>query len=350
MAAPIDVSVTLNPTTGDAPLAVAATPAATDPDALDTPVCTVDWGDGSTSTTDAGAAVAHTYPSPGQYTVAVTAELGDDSTDAEPVTVTVAAANHYPVVEEDGGVCVPWLTVTGDFSEVLGDAQRTALTQSAINVATRWLNDATGHQWAGPCTTFLRVDTGDDRACGPQRPRIRDGALDLSVHVTTPIRRVVELRVDGEVVDALYYRLDGPRLRASTGYSDGASPLIPWPVQYLDRQPGALDTWDVTVEHGAGPPEPLVRAARLLVEEIVKQVTGDEACALPSNAASVSRDGITITFTPPAPGRTGIRFVDDQISLYGPDAYGATPRRMFDPAATPNAEVYRYLRAPNPGL
>jgi hypothetical protein len=342
MAAPTDVSLTVSDTDGEAPLAVAVTPHAVDPDDTATPSVTIAWGDRTpASIVDAGTAAAHVYQSPGQYTISARAAIGADTTDADDVVVTVAAPNAFPALDSPGGVCVPWVTL-----ETVGlpaGFDDPTLAQAAIDAATRWLNDATVNRWSGPCTAFVRPDTGTDRLCDPATARLRSGPIDLSTWLTAPIRSVVEVRVDGVAVDAKWYYLNGNRLYASTGFDDADSPLIPWPTQNVDRQPGAADTWDVTVVHGSGPPEGLVDAAKRLAGEIIKQRCGDASCALPENVTSVSRDSVTITFTPPLPGRTGVRYIDDQVSLYGPDGYGRSPRRMYDPAAPTSAQVNRYL-------
>lgn len=345
MAAPTDVSIEINTTDGEAPLAVAVVPHATDPADVDTPVFTIDWGDHTAVTTgDAESPIAHVYMSPGQYTVTASAALGADSTEADDAIVTVAAPNAYPLLENPGGVCVPWLVVD-NLCFTNENTREMELAQQAINISTRWLNDATGGRWGGPCRTFVRPFTGNggDRCAAPNGIVNLRGPIDLSLYLTTPILSIVEIRVDGVAVDKSWAYLDGPRLVPSTGYGDGDSPLIPWPTQDRDRQAGAVDTWDVIVEHGAGPPEPLVHAAKLLAEEIVKQCCGWEDCALPSNVASVSRDGVTISFQPIGPGRCGIPLVDAQISgPYGVDGYGKAPARMLDPAAHQSAQVGYY--------
>lgn len=343
MATPTDVSIEVSDDDGEAPLAIALTPQATDPDDDGPPVFTIDYGDGVVVTGNAGVAVAHVYTSPGQYTITARAEpvASGDTVDADAVVVTVRAPNAFPVLDNDGGVCVPWFTAD-DICGTGDTTQAQLLAASAVLVATRWINDATGGRWSGPCTAFVRPPTGTNTGCSPGTRNRRD-PIDLSLWLPAPIREVVEVRVDGVAVDPKWYYLSGNKLHASTGYDDEDSPLIPWPTQNRDRQYGAVDTWDVTVVHGSGPPETLVEAAKRLASELVKQCCGADDCALPPNAASVSRDGVTISFQPPGgPVMTGIRFVDAQIALYGPNGYGRPPRRMLDPAADHEAQVHRF--------
>lgn len=338
MATPTDVSIEVSVDDGPAPLAVALTPHATDLDDDGTPVFTIDWGDHTpTTTADAEAATAHVFMSPGQYTVTgrVVPAVSGDPVDADPVVITVVAPGAFPNLDNDGGVCVPWITVD-EVCAIIDGSNDEILMESAIKVATRWLHDATGMRWGGPCTSFIRPP---DAACAVGR---RHDPIDLSRWLAAPIRSIVEVRVDGVPIDPKWYYLSGDKLHASTGYDDADSPLIPWPTQNDDRQPGAADTWDLTVVHGMAPPEPLREAAKRLAAEIVKQCCGADDCALPPNAASVSRDGVTISFQPPTPFATGIRFVDAQIAQYGPNGYGRPARRMYDPAAPSDAQVGRF--------
>lgn len=345
MAAPTDVSIEINATEGDAPLAVAVVPHATDPNAAVTPVVTIDWGDHTPVTVgDAESPVAHVYSSPGQYTITTYANIGADRTDADDTIITVAAPNAYPLLSNPGGVCVPWLTAEALCFNEPGTREQ-ELAAQALNIATRWINDATGGRWAGPCTTLIRPYTGRDGGTGCHVPtglsNLR-GPIDLSLYLTTPILRIIEIRVDGEPVDDSWYYLSGTLLYASKGFNDGESPLLPWPPQDRERPPGAVDTWDALVEHGAGPPEPLVHAVKRLAEELVKQCCDYEECALPSNVSSISRDGVTMSFAPIGPGRCGIPAIDSVIAMYGPDGYGQAPPRMLDPAAHQSAQIHRF--------
>lgn len=342
MAAPTDVSIDVSSTNGEAPVAVAVTPHATDADST-TPIFSIDYGDGTVVTGDAEVAVAHIYASPGQYTITASATVeGYPPVDADPVVITVTLPNNFPMLQNDG-VCVPWIGLN-DLCSVADTSAAERKAQGAINAAVRWLNDATGGRWNGPCTSFLRPNVGDSPGYCDPLGRNRHGRqpIDLSLWIAPPIVEVIEVRVDGVPIDPKWYYVDGARLVASTGWDDDDSPLIPWPVQNTDRQAGAVDTWDVKVLHGAGPPEPLVQAAGILACEILRLVTNDDECALPKTAVSVSRDGVTMTFQPPVKGRSGIKFVDSQIDLYGLEGLGAAPKRMLDPANPTRVQVSGY--------
>lgn len=344
MAAPTDVYIQISATDGAAPLAVAVTPHATDEDAS-VPEFSIDYGDGATVTgAPAEEPLAHVYTSPGQYTITASAAVeGFPPVEAEPVVVTVAAPNNYPEVLNPGGVCQPWITVN-DLCSVTDSGAMALRGQAAVNAATRWLNDITGGRWSGPCTSFLRPNVGDAAGnCDPAGYRRRGRQpIDLTLWIAPPILEVVELRVDGQVIDPKWYYIRDGKLHASTGWDDADSPLIPWPAQNDDRQDGAVDTWDLTVRHAPGPPETLREAAAVLACEILRLVSGDERCALPKTAVSVSRDGVTMTFQPPVRGRSGIKFVDSQIDLYGPEGIGIAPRRILNPADPTRVQVSRY--------
>lgn len=340
MATPTSVSFEPEGTSGEAPFDFTVAVDAVDLEGS-LPEFTISWGDGNESTvTNAGESATHTYLSAGQYTVSATVAAGSDVVDVDDdIVVTVASPVIYPALTDPGGVCVPWVAVT-ELCNSGDDTFNTELAQSAVDVATRWLNDATGQRWSGPCTSMIRPLMDSDPLCTPRKYSRQP--IDLTLHVSTPVLSVVELRVDGVAIDTSWVMLSDGKLSATRGYGDDPSPLIPWPTQDSTRPDGAVDTWDLTVIHGAGPPEPLRRAAVILAEEVMKQACGDESCGLPSNATSVSRDGVTIQLMVPTGGKTGIPQIDAQIDMYGPNGYGARPRRMLDPAANHDARVVRY--------
>src|SRR5437868_2582683 len=95
---PSPCSLSVAPTSGPAPLTVTASGACADPNS-NILTTVLDWGDGSApviSTTASIPPQTHPYPTPGTYTVSITANYGDGSTAsaAQAVQVTNNAPPH----------------------------------------------------------------------------------------------------------------------------------------------------------------------------------------------------------------------------------------------------------------
>lgn len=78
----------------------------------------------------------------------------------------------------------------------------------------------------------------------------------------------------------------------------------------------------VTYQHGTKPPIAGIFAAIRLADELVLSMHGDDNCALPANAQSVSRQGIDVQFIDPLQflenGRVGLYEVDLFIAAANP--------------------------------
>lgn len=104
--------------------------------------------------------------------------------------------------------------------------------------------------------------------------------------------------------------------------------LFPWPGQDLNTANDGRGTWTVEVTHGSLPPSPVRNAAMELACQLARRASGQD-CDLPSNATSVSDNGVTIQLDVPAGGRVGVPTIDTVLDLYG----AHQPRRMFNPMA-----------------
>lgn len=336
MAIPIDITIA-GVLSGEAPFDAALTPTGVDPDD-GTVTFTIDWGDGTNPTVvTSGVPAEHTYDHPGLYTVTYTAAVGVDEADPETVAVTVYASTFIPSLDLPEGVCTPWFTV----DDMDCHSVPAHLREAAMVEATRWLFDATCRLWPGTCTSTIRPHT-EDRCTSFINPAVPH-RLDLTRWVKGPIRNIVDVHVDGQPIDRTWFWLENNRwLVSSDGFGDeeADSPLIPWPRQIPQRQLGGVGTWSVTVEHGADPPPPLVRAAVTLACETVKQCTGDDTCVLPDNATSVTREGVTIRLAQRQEGKVGVPFIDNMLEQYGCASQRARARRLHDPLA-PRAQVSR---------
>jgi len=306
------------------PEQVAWTITSTDADDGDITI-TVDWGTG-TSTGSPGDEFTHSYPIPGRYPVTVTAatDAGSAATD---VDVTVAPPDALR-----RGPCDPWITGSDLDCTIPDDVGYTADDLAAE--ATRWLFDATGGYWTGVCEALIRPYT-DSRRCATRRWRTPADQIDLRNYVRGPVT-VLGVYVNGTVISPDYYRVERQRfVIAQKGWDGDESPLLPWPLQDMDRPLGAENSWWFHIAVGEPPPDPLIRAAKRLACEMHLQLDGSDQCALPTNATSVSHNGVTVQLRQREPGQVGVQFIDTMIEQYG----RSKPRRLHDPLA-PDAAVY----------
>lgn len=141
-----------------------------------------------------------------------------------------------------------------------------------------------------------------------------------------PVVTVTEVRVDGQVLPADEYRIKDNRWLLRIGAD--------WPqTQDLDAdddEPGAF-----TVKYTKGVAVPLAGryAAGDLACELLRGMTGG-ACALPSRAISVARQGVDVQLLDPAQyldgGLTGIPSVDAFIKSINPGKARSQPK-VYNP-------------------
>lgn len=108
------------------------------------------------------------------------------------------------------------------------------------------------------------------------------------------VQEIVEVQIDGSVVDPATYRVDRHRwlVRQRLSPDDDQTPV--WPgCQSMDLAPGEAGTWTVTYTYGVDVPAAGVAAAAQLACEIYKSCTGEE-CALPPGTTRTNRQGLTI--------------------------------------------------------
>lgn len=164
-----------------------------------------------------------------------------------------------------------------------------------------------------------------DCSCGPE----------CRVSLPAPVGSVTEVKVDGTVVPATDYQIDGNGI-IWTGAGD-----CPWPtcqdMGLPDTEPGTfsityLNSWPVD-SLGA-------YAAGVLSMEFAKACTGGK-CRLPAGVTSIVRQGVAIevaggTFPN---GFTGIREVDAILAMWNP-----TPIRQAPTVWSPDLRSPRVMR------
>lgn len=248
------------------------------------------------------------------------------------------------------GACKPWTTVQsvraccGGTSAITGTTGYVTdqVVQQAVDVATDLLYVLSGQQFPGECLSTVRPckedncygsgmwvgnswagnstfpTPGDPSGFDP--PECGCGRLPKVDLGLWPVTNILSVKIDGAVVDPATYRLDEYRYLVRLA-PDANSPNPGWPsCQRLDLPSTSVDTWEVTVEHGVGPPPAGENAAARLACEIVKSCIGAD-CRLPNRVQSVNRQQVSLTMIDPSmldKGRTGVYEVDLFLATYNP--------------------------------
>lgn len=143
-----------------------------------------------------------------------------------------------------------------------------------------------------------------------------------------PVAGIVEVKIDGAVLDPSAYRVDKRRWLIRT---DGD----PWP-QFQDVTADEDDEGSFVVKYRRGIPVPMAgqTAAGDLACELMKARIGAGRCAIPDRASSVARQGMNIELIDEATffdnGLTGISSVDQWIMAVNPGRTKAQPV-VFNP-------------------
>jgi hypothetical protein len=148
-----------------------------------------------------------------------------------------------------------------------------------------------------------------------------------------PVREIVEVKIDGVVVDPDTYRLDGWRELVRTR-EFSIDDVNLWPTcQAMDLPDTEPGTFSVTYLFGIDPPQAGRAAAAELACELYKLCSdGNVECALPRGVTRVVRQGVTFerpaflswAFDRKLGWRTGLPRVDLFLSAYNP---AGIPRR-----------------------
>lgn len=232
------------------------------------------------------------------------------------------------------GTCEPWAT-EADLCTPCDDYE--GLGQSAeqfLQGASDALYVLSGRQFPGECEVTVRpcARRGTDRpptwhrswgACGCSGSCGCLGSREIQLGAY-PIVDIVEVKVDGVILDPARYRVDEHRYLIRQADPDGSSPG--WPTwQRLELPDDEEGTWSVTFVWGRPPPQTGVTAAAVLACELAKacQPEQGEGCRLPKKVQSLARQGVQIVMTDLATllseDRTGIPEVDLFIKTYNPE-------------------------------
>lgn len=145
-------------------------------------------------------------------------------------------------------------------------------------------------------------------------------------HLSGPIAEIIEVKVDGLVIDPAAYRLDydrGPVLVRTDGEC--------WPeCQDMNLSDDEPDTF--SVQYQPGVPLPLIGqiAAGELACQFAKACAGDGDCTLPRQLQSLSRNGVQVEIVDPnllmENGLTGYPNVDLFVKTVNPRRLARGPR------------------------
>lgn len=146
-----------------------------------------------------------------------------------------------------------------------------------------------------------------------------------------PIASIVEVKVDGAVLDPAAYRLDGTPYGPALVRTDGEC----WPeCQDMNLPDSAEGTWSVQYVPGQALPAIGSIAAGELACEFARGCAGVGDCQLPSQLVSLSRNGVEVQVADPNTlldnGLTGLPNVDLFIRAVNPDRL-SRPARVLSP-------------------
>lgn len=135
-----------------------------------------------------------------------------------------------------------------------------------------------------------------------------------------PVVNIVEVKVDGVVLDADRYRVDEWRYLVRLPDADGENPG--WPCcQIMSRDTSEVGTWEVTLDYGSEPDRAGKRAAAALACQLMKVGTPGD-CDLPPNVQNLARQGVSMNINSVVSlleqGQTGVYEVDLWLRAINP--------------------------------
>jgi hypothetical protein len=156
-----------------------------------------------------------------------------------------------------------------------------------------------------------------------------------AIRLPGPVDSIVEVLIDGEVLDPAAYRVDDRRTLIR---QDGAD----WPrCQDLSAPSGEPGTWSVRYRWGVPVPVGGQIAAGVLACEMAKALCGSNDCGLPQRITqSVTREGLSVAVFDPfdtlESGRTGLWLVDSWVAsiTHAPQRSTVTVPRARRPSVT----------------
>lgn len=206
-----------------------------------------------------------------------------------------------------------------------------AIVEKAATFAQMVLWSKTGRRFGVTLTTGERYQVPGSTSCGTWVPELCDGEWynrrvgDTCCQIILehqPVREVVEVRIDGAVVDPSSYQLLGAVLRRHDAC---------WPSPHSCS--GDVPIIEVDYRWGAGFPVGVEHAMGELAFEVIEALHGRN-CRLPSTLFSAarlsgSRQGLNVD-NEIGPGKIGLPLCDALIDTVNPHGL-VTRSRVFSP-------------------
>jgi hypothetical protein len=171
---------------------------------------------------------------------------------------------------------------------------------------------ASGASTGGPFTPTMTANGAWVNTCACQTNICSCGEV-CEVLLPGPVGKIVEIKIDGEVVDPATYRVDNFNLLTRT--NDEC-----WPTcQDMSKEDTEEGTFSVTYYRGEAPNSLTNYAAGLLAAEYLKACQGKK-CRLPAGVTSIVRQGVSMEIATGAfpGGYSGIREVDTVVAAINP--------------------------------
>lgn len=186
------------------------------------------------------------------------------------------------------GPCEPWFDPV-DLASCCSDLGTDADVDRAAEIATDLLYGLTGYRYPGVCEQTVRPQ---GQGCFGSADVCCCNRLSTITLAGYPVREILEVRLNGDVLTVDDYRLDRNRQLVRIG---GV-----WPAcQRLDLTDGP-GTLFVTYAYGLEPPPGGAEAALELACQIAKAMCtaggggGLEDCELPAGTVRVTRQGVSV--------------------------------------------------------
>jgi hypothetical protein len=260
-------------------------------------------------------------------------------TDAEPVS------SLPPLVplEGDAPLVGPWSlwTTAEDVAECCGNSEGSddSIYDGVAVESSQVMYELSARKYGGIRERKVRPE--------PHPPGCGCGQVRVIRLAGRPIRSIVEVKIDGAVVDQDTYKLTRKGLLRVRDLTEPTVRLY-WPCrQELDLPDTEEGTFSIRYLHGMDPPTLGQRAAAELACHLYRACTGGANCALPSGTVKVTRNNAVVEMRPfvnwaydqKRGWETGMKLVDLFLSTYNPNAHRRRPAVWSpDVASFPRAE------------
>jgi hypothetical protein len=292
----------------------------------------------------------------GQYTVVWDDDAGHWAADDLVVTEDLPITTPSTPAGTELGPCTSW--ISGDDLIACGVEASTdgADLDYWASVASELMYTLSGRRFGGLCGPMTVRPCRGACACGWQvlsRGYVvhwRDDAGswycgeddcgctgESIVELWYPARTVIEVKIDGDVVDPTTYRIiRGRYLQRLDDVGPPVSHRV-WPsCQNVTLDDGEDGTFSITYTYGRYPPESGKLAAAQLGANLLKECNG-EACALPAGVTRITRQGVQIekasfaSWVVDTGWKTGMPLVDAFLSAFNPSGLQRRPQ-IWSPA------------------